>query len=82
MVKSYMSQPEQPEEKAVLTEDPRRELPKTYDPAAIEERWAEYWVSERLFDVKTPAAGADAHAFTVLLPPPNVTGNLHMGHMF
>jgi valyl-tRNA synthetase len=61
----------------------RRELPKAYDPAAIEERWAAYWVNERLFEVKTPAPGtASPRAFTVLLPPPNVTGNLHMGHMF
>ncbi|MEO6982694.1 MAG: valine--tRNA ligase [Edaphobacter sp.] len=59
------------------------ELPKTYDPSAIEERWAEYWVRERLFDVATPAD--DTHnatkKFTILLPPPNVTGRLHMGHM-
>jgi valyl-tRNA synthetase len=62
---------------------PRRELPKAYDPAAIEERWAAFWVNERLFEVKTPEPGADGpRAFTVLLPPPNVTGNLHMGHMF
>jgi valyl-tRNA synthetase len=65
----------------------RRELPKAYDPAAIEDRWAKYWVDERLFEVATPktgnAAGAPGpRAFTVLLPPPNVTGNLHMGHMF
>ncbi|HEY1498219.1 MAG TPA: valine--tRNA ligase [Acidobacteriaceae bacterium] len=60
-----------------------RELPKAYDPAAIEERWAAFWVNERLFEVKTPAPGAAGpRAFTVLLPPPNVTGNLHMGHMF
>ncbi|HEX4006180.1 MAG TPA: valine--tRNA ligase [Acidobacteriaceae bacterium] len=59
-----------------------RELPKAYDPAAIEDRWAEYWVRERLFDVPTPAPGSPSRAFTVLLPPPNVTGNLHMGHMF
>jgi valyl-tRNA synthetase len=62
---------------------PRRELPKAYDPAAIEDRWAKYWVEERLFEVATPEAGTASHrAFTVLLPPPNVTGNLHMGHMF
>jgi valyl-tRNA synthetase len=61
---------------------PRRELPKAYDPAAIEERWAAYWVEQRLFEVKTPPVGARERAFTVLLPPPNVTGNLHMGHMF
>jgi valyl-tRNA synthetase len=61
---------------------PRRELPKAYDPAAIEERWAAYWVEQRLFEVKTPPVGARERVFTVLLPPPNVTGNLHMGHMF
>jgi valyl-tRNA synthetase len=61
----------------------RRELPKAYDPAAIEDRWAKYWVNERLFEVATPEPGAAGpRAFTVLLPPPNVTGNLHMGHMF
>ncbi|MGA8110368.1 MAG: valine--tRNA ligase, partial [Acidobacteriaceae bacterium] len=66
----------------------RRELSKAYDPATVEERWAAAWVEERLFEVKTPApaaveelrnAGHDL--FTILLPPPNVTGRLHMGHM-
>ncbi len=56
-----------------------QELPKSYDPTAIEERWAQYWVAEKLFHVATPAAGAAT--FTQLLPPPNVTGRLHMGHM-
>jgi len=58
------------------------ELAKTYDPNAIEPRWAEYWVKERLFHVETLPPGIETRAFTVLLPPPNVTGNLHMGHMF
>jgi valyl-tRNA synthetase len=57
------------------------DLPKTYDPAAIEDRWAVYWVSERLFDQLDPSDPAQ-HPFTILLPPPNVTGRLHMGHMF
>ena len=59
------------------------ELPKTYDPGAIEVRWAEYWVREKLFSVKTPETGSQAEhkPFTLLLPPPNVTGRLHMGHM-
>jgi valyl-tRNA synthetase len=68
-------------------------LPKAYDPSIIEQRWADYWVRERLFDVPTPATnpgapftrGVDesdaANVFTILLPPPNVTGRLHMGHM-
>ncbi len=59
-----------------------KELPKAYDPSVIEERWAEYWVKERLFDVPTPKSTQDkGEAFTILLPPPNVTGRLHMGHM-
>src|SRR5690349_16364022 len=73
------------------------ELPKAYDPRAIEARWAEFWVRENLFAVKTPGEdtstvnAADGNGasgetsaipvFTLLLPPPNVTGRLHMGHM-
>jgi valyl-tRNA synthetase len=57
------------------------ELPKAYEPGAIETRWAEYWVQEKLFHVETPAPGDSRPVFTLLLPPPNVTGRLHMGHM-
>jgi valyl-tRNA synthetase len=63
------------------------DLPKIYDPTAIEDRWATYWVEERIFDQPTPEAPAGSAAapaqpaFTMLLPPPNVTGRLHMGHM-
>ena len=59
------------------------ELPKTYDPGAIETHWAEYWVKERLFDIPTPTPeeAANRGVFDILLPPPNVTGRLHMGHM-
>ena len=56
------------------------ELPKAYDPAVIEQKWADFWVTEKLFD--TPAnAEAAGKPFVMLLPPPNVTGRLHMGHM-
>jgi valyl-tRNA synthetase len=76
------------------------DLPKAYDPTAIEDHWAEYWVRENLFAQSAPEAtiaqkGSDSEfapaseasvrpageAFTILLPPPNVTGRLHMGHM-
>jgi valyl-tRNA synthetase len=57
------------------------DLPKSYEPGAIEKRWAEYWISEKLFSVKTPPPGETRPVFTLLLPPPNVTGRLHMGHM-
>ena len=60
------------------------DLPKAYDPADLEDHWAEYWVRENLFAQPTPEPGdaAQNNPFVVLLPPPNVTGNLHMGHMF
>jgi valyl-tRNA synthetase len=66
------------------------DLPKTYDPTAIEDHWAEYWVREKLFAQTAPESApaneasqhTDGEAFTILLPPPNVTGQLHMGHMF
>jgi valyl-tRNA synthetase len=57
------------------------ELPKAYEPGAIEARWADYWVKEKLFSVPTPPEGETRPVFTLLLPPPNVTGRLHMGHM-
>jgi valyl-tRNA synthetase len=83
------------------------DLPKAYDPTAIEDHWAGYWVRENLFVQPTPdpadkaaaANNANVHLdgqsdgqsqsgqsqsgqpFTILLPPPNVTGRLHMGHM-
>ncbi len=61
------------------------DLPKAYDPTAIEDHWAEYWVREKLFAQPTPNPEErldGESSFTILLPPPNVTGNLHMGHMF
>ncbi|HLV87110.1 MAG TPA: valine--tRNA ligase [Candidatus Sulfotelmatobacter sp.] len=57
------------------------ELPKAYEPGAIETRWADYWINEKLFSVPTPPPGETRPVFTLLLPPPNVTGRLHMGHM-
>src|SRR5271156_6783724 len=57
------------------------DLPKAYEPGAIETRWAEYWIKEKLFSVATPPSGETRPVFTMLLPPPNVTGRLHMGHM-
>jgi valyl-tRNA synthetase len=57
------------------------ELPKAYEPGAIEMRWADYWIKEKLFSVPAPQPGETRPVFTLLLPPPNVTGRLHMGHM-
>jgi valyl-tRNA synthetase len=52
------------------------ELPKTFDPATIEARWAQHWEERGLFRPARP----DAEPFTIVNPPPNVTGALHIGH--
>src|SRR5690554_8042871 len=64
-----------------ITQDtPAPELAKSFDPVGIEARWYQHWEGSGYF-----AAGDDAGAqdnFCILLPPPNVTGTLHMGHGF
>jgi valyl-tRNA synthetase len=55
-----------------------REIAKAYEPNQIESRWAEFWVKEALF--KAPSEPSD-HVFSIALPPPNVTGSIHIGHM-
>ena len=52
------------------------ELAKTFDPAAIEARWYNHWEKTNAFRPERP----DAAPFTIVMPPPNVTGNLHLGH--
>lgn len=52
------------------------ELPKTFDPAAIESRWYSHWENEGLFHPDRPGA----EPWTIVNPPPNVTGSLHIGH--
>ena len=52
------------------------ELPKTFDPAEIESRWYAHWESNGLFRPDRPTA----EPFTIVNPPPNVTGSLHIGH--
>jgi len=53
------------------------ELAKTYTPQQIEERWYSYWLTQKYFSSKPD----QREPFTVVIPPPNVTGVLHMGHM-
>ena len=55
-----------------------REIAKAYEPGLIEPRWAEYWVKEALFRADASAPGP---VFSIVIPPPNVTGSLHFGHM-
>src|SRR6266571_3425689 len=55
-----------------------REIAKAYEPKQIERRWAEFWVKEEIFKANANAPGP---VFSIVIPPPNVTGSLHIGHM-
>src|SRR6188768_2866733 len=52
------------------------DLPKTFDPAGLDDRWYERWMAHSLFESKPDAR----EPYTIVMPPPNVTGVLHMGH--
>ena len=54
-----------------------QELSKTYDPRAVEEQWYRFWLDQRAFHADPDRAGAP---FSIVIPPPNVTGSLHIGH--
>ncbi|MDR1477321.1 MAG: valine--tRNA ligase [Planctomycetaceae bacterium] len=61
--------------------DDNIELSKQYDPAAAQLRWGKYWEDLQLFQVKPNAIHASSKgAYCVVIPPPNVTGALHIGH--
>ena len=53
------------------------EIPKTYEPIKAEEKWYSYWMNKGYFHSEPD----EREAYTVVIPPPNVTGVLHMGHM-
>ena len=53
------------------------EINKTYNPKEVEDKHYQNWVEKRYF---TPDANSDKEPFTIVIPPPNVTGQLHMGH--
>jgi valyl-tRNA synthetase len=54
-----------------------RELPKAYDPKSVEEKWYDFWQENDYFHADENAEGAP---FSIVIPPPNVTGSLHIGH--
>ncbi len=54
------------------------EIEKVYEPQRFEPQWAERWIEAGVF---RPDGAADAPVFCLVIPPPNVTGSLHMGHM-
>ncbi|MFW5887431.1 MAG: valine--tRNA ligase [Bacteriovoracia bacterium] len=57
--------------------DKQREIPKTYDAAEVESKWYDQWKDKGHFK---PKKGKRDETFSIIMPPPNVTGKLHMGH--
>ncbi len=55
----------------------KEKIPKGYEPKEIESKWYKYWEENDLFKAKT---GSNQLPFCIVIPPPNVTGSLHMGH--
>ncbi len=55
-----------------------REIPKAYEPQQIEERWAQRWMETGIYRAEESANGP---VFCIVIPPPNVTGYIHIGHM-
>ncbi|MCX6229356.1 MAG: valine--tRNA ligase [Bacteroidia bacterium] len=53
------------------------DIPSKYDPSAVEDKWYKYWMDQKFFHSEPD----DREPYTIVIPPPNVTGVLHMGHM-
>ena len=61
------------------SEDNPRKLPKTFEPSSFEERWYRLWEAEGRFQ---PQGAPGSPRFSMVIPPPNVTGKLHIGHAY
>ena len=61
----------------MLETTPAADMPKAYEPAAVEEKWYRHWLDRGYFK---PREDSDKEPFVVIMPPPNVTGELHIGH--
>src|SRR6476660_2964309 len=54
------------------------EIPKAYEPQAVEEKWYSFWLDQKCFQAD---AASPKPSYSIVIPPPNVTGMLHMGHV-
>ncbi len=57
------------------------EIPKAYEPQSVEDKWYDFWVTHECFTANPARVDAQRPAFSIVIPPPNVTGMLHMGHV-
>ncbi|PAW79742.1 MAG: valine--tRNA ligase, partial [Pedosphaera sp. Tous-C6FEB] len=57
------------------------EIPKAYEPQSVEDKWYDFWVRQGCFTADPARVSAQRPAYSIVIPPPNVTGMLHMGHV-
>ena len=57
------------------------EISKAYEPAAVEARWYQFWLDNKCFQADPARVSESRPAYSIVIPPPNVTGMLHMGHV-
>ena len=57
----------------------KKEISKIYDPESVEEKWYKHWLEKKYFKAKV---NPFKKPYTIVIPPPNVTSILHMGHAF
>jgi len=60
-----------------MAQTPKYEMPKAYEPAKVEQKWYKFWLEKGYF---TPKTDPKKKPFVIIMPPPNVTGELHVGH--
>ena len=57
------------------------EIPKAYEPQSVEDKWYDFWLKQGCFTADPARVSEKRPAFSIVIPPPNVTGMLHMGHV-
>ena len=57
------------------------EISKAYEPQSVEDKWYEFWLKHGCFTADPARVSEQRPAYSIVIPPPNVTGMLHMGHV-
>lgn len=69
--------PQDPAQDAAADNSAKSDMPTTYDPKAAEQKWYAYWMEKEFFKA---GMRPEAEPYSIVIPPPNVTGMLHIGH--
>src|SRR5436190_1604767 len=57
------------------------EIPKAYEPQAVEDKWYQFWLDQKCFVADPARVSEQRPAYSIVIPPPNVTGTLTLGHV-